>query len=58
MGLVNLALLAPTGLQLLHLGLADLAWIALVVVAARVLWPEPGAAAGVPAGPGVAAPPA
>ena len=44
-GLVNLALLAPTGLQLLHLGLADLAWIALVVVAARVLWPEPGAAA-------------
>ena len=36
-GMTNLLLLAPTGMQLLHLLLADLVWIALVVVAANAL---------------------
>jgi heme A synthase len=42
-GLVNVALLAPVWMQLVHLLLADLAWLALVVLAARVLAvaPEP-----------------
>ena len=39
LGLVSLVLLAPVGLQIGHLVLADLAWIALVVVAARARWP-------------------
>jgi len=43
-GLVNLALLAPTWLQLVHLALADLTWIALLSLAA-VAW-RPEAAAG------------
>ncbi|MGO8968485.1 MAG: COX15/CtaA family protein [Myxococcaceae bacterium] len=36
-GLVNLALLAPLGLQLLHLVLADVVWLSLVALAARAL---------------------
>lgn len=36
-GLVNLALLAPTWLQLVHLALADLTWIALLALAG-VAW--------------------
>jgi len=40
-GAVNLALLAPIGMQILHLLLADLLWISLVLLA--VEWPgEPG----------------
>lgn len=45
-GLVNLALLAPVWMQLVHLVLADLAWIALALLAARALAPgSPGGAA-------------
>jgi cytochrome c oxidase assembly protein subunit 15 len=40
LGLLNVTLLAPVWLQLAHLALADLTWIALVVVAARACWPE------------------
>jgi heme a synthase len=36
-GLTNLLLLAPLGLQLLHLLLADLVWLAMVALAARAL---------------------
>jgi heme o synthase len=36
-GLVNLALLAPIAMQLLHLLLADFVWIALVLVSAEAL---------------------
>jgi heme A synthase len=36
-GLVNVALLAPIAIQLVHLLLADLAWIALVLLGARAL---------------------
>lgn len=36
-GLVNLLLLAPVGMQILHLLLADLAWIALVLLSASLL---------------------
>jgi cytochrome c oxidase assembly protein subunit 15 len=39
-GLVNVRLLAPVWLQLVHLLLADLLWIALVLLAAGVLAPE------------------
>jgi cytochrome c oxidase assembly protein subunit 15 len=38
-GLVNLALLAPVWMQLVHLVLADLTWIALTLLAARLLAP-------------------
>jgi heme a synthase len=38
-GIVNLALLAPVWLQLVHLLVADLAWIALVLLAAASLAP-------------------
>jgi heme A synthase len=31
LGLVNLVLLAPTGLQILHLLVADLIWIGLIL---------------------------
>jgi heme a synthase len=44
MGFVNVWLLAPVWMQLLHLAVADLLWIALVVTAASAL-AEPGAAA-------------
>ena len=36
-GLVNVALLAPIWLQLVHLLLADLVWIGFVLLAARYL---------------------
>lgn len=36
-GLINLALLAPIPLQLIHLFLADLVWLALVLLSAAVL---------------------
>jgi len=36
-GLVNLALLAPLWMQLLHLLLADAVWLALVVLGAAAL---------------------
>jgi cytochrome c oxidase assembly protein subunit 15 len=39
-GIANLALLAPAWMQLVHLALADLTWIALVALAARVFRPE------------------
>ena len=46
LGLADLALLAPTWMQMLHLLGADLLWIALVILAARVcLIPEPDASA-------------
>jgi cytochrome c oxidase assembly protein subunit 15 len=45
-GLANLALLAPVWMQLLHLVLADLGWIALAALAAAVLGPAPAAAPG------------
>jgi heme a synthase len=35
-GFLNLGLLAPTALQIVHLLLADLVWLALVVLAAEV----------------------
>jgi cytochrome c oxidase assembly protein subunit 15 len=50
LGLVNLLLLAPVGLQLGHLVLADLAWISLVVVVARTRWPGVAGEAAVGAG--------
>ena len=37
-GLVNLGLLAPIPLQMVHLLLADLVWIALVRLAASLRW--------------------
>lgn len=44
-GMVNLALLAPVWMQLVHLLLADLVWIVLVVLAATVLGEAKGAPA-------------
>jgi cytochrome c oxidase assembly protein subunit 15 len=47
-GLLDLALLAPLGLQMLHLLIADLLWIALVLASAEIiapLAPRPAAAA-------------
>lgn len=38
LGGLNVLLLAPTWMQILHLLSADLYWIALVVLAARILW--------------------
>jgi len=49
LGAVNLALLAPVGLQLAHLLLADLTWIALVLLASAALGPGEAAPGGVPA---------
>lgn len=40
-GFVNLALLAPTWMQLVHLLLADALWVALVLFAAAALAPAP-----------------
>ena len=42
-GLLNVRLLAPVWIQLLHLLLADLIWILLVLLVARVFWPATGA---------------
>ncbi len=39
LGIADVVLLAPSWMQLVHLLGADLYWIALVVVAARVIWP-------------------
>jgi cytochrome c oxidase assembly protein subunit 15 len=41
MGIGDVLLLAPTWMQVLHLLGADLYWIALVVLAATVVWPGP-----------------
>lgn len=41
-GIVNLTLLAPVWMQLVHLLLADLVWISLVLLAAYELFPEAG----------------
>jgi heme A synthase len=40
-GGINIALLAPTWMQLVHLLLADLVWLTLVLYAASVLAAEP-----------------
>lgn len=40
LGLVDVVLLAPTWMQILHLLVADLYWIALVALAAELVWPE------------------
>lgn len=48
-GALNLALLAPIWMQLLHLLVADLLWIALVVFAADALAPETESAVAAPA---------
>lgn len=39
LGLADIALLAPTWMQIMHLLGADLYWIALVMLAAQVVWP-------------------
>ncbi len=39
LGITDVVLLAPAWMQLLHLLVADLFWIALVLVAAETLWP-------------------
>jgi len=39
LGIADVLLLAPTWLQIVHLLGADLYWVALVVLAGRVLWP-------------------
>jgi cytochrome c oxidase assembly protein subunit 15 len=41
LGVADVILLAPTWLQIVHLLGADLFWVALVVLCARVVWPEP-----------------
>jgi cytochrome c oxidase assembly protein subunit 15 len=40
LGIADVLLLTPTWMQVLHLLGADLYWIALVVLAANVMWPE------------------
>jgi cytochrome c oxidase assembly protein subunit 15 len=40
LGLVDVLLLAPVWMQILHLLGADLYWVALVVLAAIVVWPN------------------
>jgi len=40
LGLVDVLLLAPVWMQILHLLGADLYWVALVMLAAAVVWPE------------------
>jgi cytochrome c oxidase assembly protein subunit 15 len=40
LGVADVVLLAPAWMQIVHLLGADLYWVALVVVAARVVWPE------------------
>ncbi len=56
LGLLNVALLAPVWLQLTHLLVADLLWIALVVLALEVLAGEPARAAVKPLVPAAAEP--
>ncbi len=43
LGLADVLLLAPVWMQILHLLGADLYWVALVVLAAVVVWPSPDA---------------
>ena len=40
LGLADVLLLAPVWMQILHLLGADLYWVALVTLAARVVWPK------------------
>jgi cytochrome c oxidase assembly protein subunit 15 len=40
LGLLDVVLLAPTWMQILHLLGADLYWVALVMLAARLVWPQ------------------
>ncbi len=49
-GFANLALLAPTWMQIVHLFLADAVWIATVLLAAATFSVEAGAPASAPAG--------
>ncbi|ACL63583.1 cytochrome oxidase assembly [Anaeromyxobacter dehalogenans 2CP-1] len=51
-GVLNVALLAPVWMQLVHLLVADLLWVALVVLAATALSPPAGAASPAGARPG------
>jgi cytochrome c oxidase assembly protein subunit 15 len=44
LGLADVLLLAPVWMQILHLLGADLYWVALVTLAAIVVWPKAGAA--------------
>ena len=44
LGLADVLLLAPTWMQIVHLLGADLYWIALVALAAELIWPEKDAA--------------
>jgi heme a synthase len=41
LGLADVLLLAPVWMQILHLLGADLYWVALVTLAAVVVWPRP-----------------
>jgi cytochrome c oxidase assembly protein subunit 15 len=43
LGLADVLLLAPVWMQILHLLGADLYWVALVTLAAMVIWPKAGA---------------
>src|SRR6266478_3104258 len=43
LGLADILLLAPVWMQILHLLGADLYWVALVTLAAMVIWPNTGA---------------
>jgi heme a synthase len=54
-GLVNVALLAPVWLQIVHLFIADLVWMALVLSAATALAEEPAPERGSSLSPGPAA---
>jgi cytochrome c oxidase assembly protein subunit 15 len=40
LGLVDVLLLAPVWMQILHLLGADLYWVALVALAAQIVWPK------------------
>jgi cytochrome c oxidase assembly protein subunit 15 len=40
LGVVDVLLLAPTWMQIVHLLVADLYWIALVALAADTIWPR------------------
>ena len=42
LGLADILLLAPVWMQILHLLGADLYWVALVTLAAAVIWPKAG----------------
>ena len=47
LGVADVALLAPTSMQMAHLLGADLLWIALVVLAARLFLPPIGCTGGI-----------